>query len=124
MHHMASLLYYCELPLPTLFYSVKCRKIDTVFSTEFYHDAFVFIISKRRLGNQRHAQQFNVLQFRTSGETGYGYLWQDNRWQSSLYGAKGHDFNHWSPMSFDQDGNVKYMNYTANFTIDVLSNIH
>jgi beta-xylosidase len=76
------------------------------------------------LGNEGHAQQFNVLQFNTTGNQGYGYLWQGNRWQSSPDGAKGHDFQYWSPMSFDQDGNVNYMNYTANFTIDVISDIH
>jgi hypothetical protein len=50
-------------------------------------------------------------------------LWQGDKWQSSLDGAKGHDFTYWTPMSFDQDGNVQYMNYTANFTINVMFNI-
>jgi beta-xylosidase len=76
------------------------------------------------LGNEGHAQQFNVLQYKTSGVEGYGYLWQGDKWQSAPDGSKGHDFTYWTPMSFDQDGNVKYMNYTANFTIDVISDIH
>ena len=79
--------------------------------------------TKNNLGNEGHAQQFNVLQYRTSESGGYGYLWQGDKWQSSPDGAKGHDFTYWTPMSFDQDGNVQYMNYTANFTIDVTSNI-
>jgi len=80
--------------------------------------------TKNNLGNEGHAQQFNILQYKTSGPEGYGYLWQGDNWQSSPDGAKGHDFTYWSPMSFDQNGNVQYMNYTANFTIDVISNIH
>jgi hypothetical protein len=75
------------------------------------------------LGNEGHAQQFNILKYRTNGEEGYGYLWQGDKWQSSPDGAKGHDFTYWTPMSFDQDGNVQYMNYTANFTINVMFNI-
>ena len=80
--------------------------------------------TKNNLGNEGHAQQFNVLQYRTSESGGYGYLWQGDKWQSSPDGAKGHDFTYWTPMSFDQDGNVQYMNYTANFTIDVISYNH
>ncbi|CAF1492715.1 unnamed protein product [Rotaria magnacalcarata] len=75
------------------------------------------------LGNEGHAQQYNILQYKTTESEGYGYLWQGNRWQSSPDGAKGHDFTYWSPLSFDQGGNIKYMNYTANFTIDVISNL-
>jgi hypothetical protein len=67
---------------------------------------------------------YNILQFKTTGPGGYGYLWQGNKWQSAPDGAKGHDFTYWSPFSFDQNGNVNYMNYTANFTIDVITNIH
>lgn len=77
--------------------------------------------TKNYLGNEGHAQQFNILQYRTNGLTDYGYLWQGNRWQSSPDGAKGHDFTYWTPMFFDQYGNVQYMNYTANFTIDIAS---
>ena len=73
------------------------------------------------LGNEGHAQQFNVLQYKTTVGTGYGYIWQGDRWQSSPDGAKGHDFGYWTPMSFDQDGNIQYLNYTANFTIDVIT---
>ena len=76
------------------------------------------------IGNEGHAQQYNILKYKTSGAENYGYLWQGNKWQSSPDGAKGHDFTYWSPMSFDQDGNVKYMNYSASFIIDVLSNVH
>jgi beta-xylosidase len=76
--------------------------------------------TKNSLGNEGHAQQFNVLQYKTNGPEGYGYIWQGDNWQSSPDGAKGHDFTYWTPMYFDQDGNVQYMNYTANFTIDVL----
>jgi beta-xylosidase len=76
------------------------------------------------LGNEGHAQLYNILQFKTTGPGGYGYLWQGNKWQSAPDGAKGHDFTYWSPFSFDQNGNVNYMNYTANFTIDVITNIH
>lgn len=79
--------------------------------------------TKNYLRNEGHAQQFNVLKYRTSGAEGYGYLWQDDKWQSSPDGAKGHDFTYWTPMSFGQDGNVQYMNYIANFTINVISNI-
>ncbi|CAF3346585.1 unnamed protein product [Rotaria socialis] len=75
------------------------------------------------LGNEGHAQQYNILQYKTTENEGYGYLWQGDRWQSSPDGAKGHDFTYWSPLLFDQDGNAKYMNYTANFTIDVISNL-
>jgi beta-xylosidase len=76
------------------------------------------------LGNEGHAQQLNIIQFNSTRDGGYGYLWLGNRWQSSPDGIKGHDFTYWSPMSFDQNGNVNYMNYTSNFTIDVFSNIH
>jgi beta-xylosidase len=76
------------------------------------------------LGNEGHAQQFNVLKYKTNGTEGYGYIWQGDKWQSSPDGTKGHDFTYWTPMNFDQDGKVKYMNYTANFTIDVLTDIH
>ena len=71
------------------------------------------------LGNEGHAQLYNILQFKTTSREGYGYLWQGNKWQSSPDGTKGHDFTYWSPLSFDQDGNVKYMNYTSSFTLDV-----
>lgn len=76
--------------------------------------------TKSFLGNEGHAQQFNILQYRTSGAEGYGYLWQGDNWQSAPDGAKGHDFTYWTPMTFDQSGDLQYMNYTANFTIDVL----
>jgi len=74
------------------------------------------------LWNEGHAQQFNILKYKTSGPEGYGYIWQGDKWQSSPDGAKGHEFTYWTPMNFDQDENVKYLNYTANFTIDVISN--
>ncbi|CAF0842463.1 unnamed protein product [Adineta ricciae] len=74
------------------------------------------------IGNEGHAQQSSVLKYRTSTGDGNGYLWQGNRWQSSPDGAKGHDFTYWSPMTFDQDGNVTYMNYTASFILDVTTN--
>ena len=73
------------------------------------------------LGNEVHAQLYNILRFKTTSDEGYGYLWQGNKWQSSSDGTKGHDFTYWSPLFFGQDGNVKYMNYTASFTIDVIS---
>jgi len=77
--------------------------------------------TKNFLGNEGHAQQFNVLKYRSGEGDGFGYLWQGDRWQSSPDGAKGHDFTYWTPMKFDADGNVLYLNYTANFTINVLS---
>jgi beta-xylosidase len=80
--------------------------------------------TKNYLGNEGHAQQFNILKYQTSESEGYGYLWQGDKWQSSPDGIKGHDFTYWTPMHFDQDGNVQYMNYTANFTIDVISIIY
>lgn len=80
--------------------------------------------TKNYLGSEGHAQQFNVLKYRTSGSEVYRYLWQGDKWQSSPDGAKGHDFTYWIPMSFDEHGNVQYLNYAANFTIDVISNIH
>jgi beta-xylosidase len=79
--------------------------------------------TKNNLGNEGHAQQFNVLQYKTNGTEPFRYLWQGDKWQSSPDGAKGHDFTYWTPMFFDHDDNVQYMNYTANFTIDVISNI-
>jgi len=75
--------------------------------------------TKNYLGNEGHAQQFNILKYRTSGAEGYGYLWQ-----SAPDGIKAHDFTYWTPMYFVQDGNVQYMNYTANYTIDIISNIY
>ncbi|CAF1299277.1 unnamed protein product [Rotaria magnacalcarata] len=81
--------------------------------------------TRNNLGNEGHAQLYNILQFKTTTTSdGYGYLWQGNKWQSSPDGDKGHDFTYWSPLSFDWDGNVKYMNYTANFTIDVIPGFH
>ena len=77
--------------------------------------------TKNFLGNEGHAQQFNVLRYRSSEGDGFGYLWQGDRWQSSPDGAKGHDFTYWTPMKFDPNGNIFNLNYTANFTINVLS---
>ena len=76
--------------------------------------------TKNNIGNEGHAQLYNIVRYRTSNPDSYGFIWQGNKWQSAPDGAKGHDFTYWSPLSFDNNGNVMYMNYTANFTIDIL----
>ncbi|CAF0873651.1 unnamed protein product [Adineta ricciae] len=71
------------------------------------------------LGNDGHAQLYNILPYKISGTDSYGYIWQGNKWQSSPDGAKGHDFTYWAPLSFDPNDSIRYMNYTANFTINI-----
>jgi beta-xylosidase len=73
--------------------------------------------TRNNLGNEAHAQLYNILKYKTS--TGFGYLWQGNHWQSAPDGEKGHDFTTWLPLEFEKDGNVKHMVYRKNYTIDV-----
>jgi len=64
------------------------------------------------------AQQTNVVAVNTN--SGTQYIWQGDRWQTAPDGEKGHDFQFWIPLTFDDEGNIASFSFVNNFTLDIL----
>jgi hypothetical protein len=63
------------------------------------------------------AQQTHIFSFLTPH--GPRYMWQGDRWQSAPDQIKGHDFTYWSPLSFDENGDIQVLTFENEFTVDV-----
>ncbi len=46
------------------------------------------------------------------------YLWMADLWESRSDGVKGHDRQHWEPLSFDQNGNPRKLQSLKRFIIE------
>jgi hypothetical protein len=53
------------------------------------------------------------------GSNGDQYLWMGDRWGSASDDIKGHDFQNWAVLSFDQDGMIRQLENKDTWTLQV-----
>jgi hypothetical protein len=63
------------------------------------------------------AQQTFVARLPT--RDGHTFVWMGDRWQSAPDGVKGHDFQHWEPLSFDDVGAIERLQNIERFSLDL-----
>ncbi len=65
------------------------------------------------------AQQTHVMTVQTPD--GPAYLWMGDLWGSASDNIKGHDYQYWgAPMTFDADGHIERMQWTDEWSLQVL----
>ena len=50
------------------------------------------------------------------------YLWMGDRWDSSLDGISGHDFEYWQPLSFDDNGMIEKLRNQDDWVLQEVAN--